>query len=128
MNIFVRFPIFEGFLTKNKIEESEIVIQQLEESEKNLKNNIYVELQQLLLEIMELEKKIEYYKENLQFTKQNLNLSEKRYINGIGNILELMDATNLYYDANRNYYYALFLNFLKKIELYKKSGLLLEII
>ncbi|GIX40760.1 MAG: hypothetical protein KatS3mg129_0493 [Leptospiraceae bacterium] len=128
LNIFVRIPIFEGFITKNKVEESEYFIKQQLEREKILKNNIYMEIQTLFSQYQELKEKLKYYEESLQFAKENLNLSEKRYINGIGTFLELTNAMTLYYNANKNYNTAIFQFYLKKIELYKAMGIILDLL
>jgi len=128
MNIYFKIPIFEGFLTKNKVQEAEFLIKESLEKERYLKNSIFLELQTLLAQLQELKEKVEYYKESLQFAKENLNLSEKRYLNGIGNFLELANATSLYYTANKNYYNAFFQFYLKKIEIYKSMGILMDII
>jgi outer membrane protein TolC len=104
------------------------LIRQQLEKERWIKNQIYLELQTLFSQYTELKEKITYYQEALQYAKENLNLSEKRYINGLGTYLELTNATTLYFNANKNYYDNIFLFYLKKLELYKAMGVLLELL
>ncbi len=127
-NIFFRVPLFQGFLTKNKVLEADYLIRQQLEKERWIKNQIFLEIQTLFSQYTELKEKITYYQEALQYAKENLNLSEKRYINGLGTYLELTNATTLYFNANKNYYNNIFLFYLKKMELYKAMGVLLELL
>jgi len=128
LNVFFRVPLFEGFMTKNKVLEADYFVRQQLEKERWIKNQIYLELQTLFSQYTELKEKITYYQEALRYAKENLNLSEKRYINGLGTYLELTNATTLYFNANKNYYDNIFLFYLKKLELYKAMGVLLELL
>ncbi|MFN3604817.1 MAG: TolC family protein [Leptonema sp. (in: bacteria)] len=128
LNVFIKIPIFEGFNTKNKIEEYESLNRVQLEKENFLKQNIALELESNLHTYNELLKKLQYYKESYKFSKENLNLLQKRYNNGLGTFLELSDATNLYYISSRNLIQTQYEIELKKIEILKLLGIILEIL
>lgn len=128
LSLFIKIPLFEGFLTKNKIEEYESLFQIQLEKENLLKQSIALELESNFNNYKELEKKIQFYKESYKYAKENLNLVQKRYNNGLGTFLELTDATNLYYTSSKNLIQAKYEIELKKIEILKSLGIILEIL
>lgn len=128
LSIFVRIPLFEGFSTKNKIEEYESLYYLQLEKETYLKQSINLEIQSNLKIYKEIEQKLFFYKESYEYAKQNLNLTQKRYQNGLGTFLELTDATNLYYISTKNLMQTKYELELKKIEILKSLGMLMEIL
>lgn len=128
LKLFIKIPIFEGFSTKNKVEEYESLHQVQLEKENLLKQNIALELESNFNNYQELEKKIQFYKESYKYAKENLNIVQKRYNNGLGTFLELTDATNLYYTSSKNLIQTKYEIELKKIEILKLLGIILEIL
>ncbi len=128
VNIYFQFPIFNGFGTQQKVEESLNLLKSEEEKEKYLKENIILNIRQNILNYNESLETMALYLKSYLYAKENLTLAQKRYINGLGTFLELSDATSQYYQSYNNYLQSIFSTQINKLKILYSIGVILEIL
>ena len=126
LGFLVVIPIFDGFLKRSKINQSKYKIEQIENQMMFLERSINLQINQSLANF-------ENSKESLEITRKNLNLakdvyyaSEKKYSEGVGSNLELIDSNNSLKTAQNQYYNALYESVIASIDIKKTLGILLN--
>ena len=126
LGFLVVIPIFDGFLKRSKINQSKYKIEQIENQMMFLERSINLQINQSLANF-------ENSKESLEITRKNLNLardvyyaSEKKYSEGVGSNLELIDSNNSLKTAQNQYYNALYESVIASIDIKKTLGVLLN--
>lgn len=95
----LQFSIFNGTITKNKVEQVKIA-KKIAEEEKENTTRAYMMRETELLSMLEFFKqKIEVQKESMSLTSEALTISRKRYRLGVGTFLEINDAELAYTQA-----------------------------
>ena len=81
-----------------------IIIQRIAEQNVELiKQNIYFDVQNSYINMMQLEKNIPLLQTKVKQTLENYELADARYEVGLGNFIELQDAKENYNNAQRDY-------------------------
>ena len=118
-------PIFDGFLKRSKINQSKYKIEQVENQMMFLERSINLQINQSI-------SNYENTKESLLISKQNLELAqnvylatEKKYKEGIGSNLEVIDSNNSLKIAQNQYYNSLYESIIASIDIKKTLGTLL---
>lgn len=88
----IQFSIFNGTVTKNKVEQFEINKKIAEEEKEFTTKQYQMQLDELISQLKYVKLKIEVQQENMGLTTEALRLSKKRYQLGVGTILEVNDA------------------------------------
>jgi len=117
-------PIFDGFNKRSKINRSKIVIQQVENQIKFLERSIDLQINQNFIELKNAIQSLNISKENLVLANEVYNVSEKKYKEGVGSNLEVLDSNNSLKTAQTNYYNAYYQAIISKINLDKTLGIL----
>ena len=119
-------PIFDGFLKRSKINQSKYKIEQVENQMIFLERSINLQINQSIINY-------ENTKESLFVSKQNLDLAqnvyyatERKYKEGIGSNLELIDSNNSLKIAQNQYYNSLYEAIIASIDIEKTLGTLLN--
>jgi len=99
----LNLPVFNGLLTKNKVNEAkankDVVLSNLE----ILKQNIYMQVQQAYITLKQAEKSIPVAEIAVRQAKENYELAEGRYNVGVGSSIEVNDAETSYNNAQLSY-------------------------
>ena len=126
LGFLVVIPIFDGLLKRSTINQSKYKIEQIENQMMFLERSINLQINQSLANF-------ENSKESLEITRKNLNLardvyyaSEKKYSEGVGSNLELIDSNNSLKTAQNQYYNALYESVIASIDIKKTLGVLLN--
>ncbi|HEY9221550.1 MAG TPA: TolC family protein [Lutibacter sp.] len=99
----LQWSIFNGTITKNKVEQA-IIAKKIAEEEKEYTTREYKMRRIALLSMLDFYKqKIEVQKESMALTSEALTLSRKRYRFGVGTFLEINDAELSYTQARLNW-------------------------
>lgn len=99
----LQLSIFNGTITKNKVEQAKIA-KKIAEEEKEYTTREYLMRQIELLSMLDFYKqKIEVQKESMALTSEALTLSRKRYRFGVGTFIEINDAELSYTQARLNW-------------------------
>jgi len=117
-------PIFDGFNKRSKINRSKIVVQQVENQIKFLERSIDLQINQNFIELKNAIQSLNVSKENLVLANEVYNVSEKKYKEGVGSNLEVLDSNNALKIAQTNYYNAYYQAIVSKINLDKTLGIL----
>ena len=118
-------PIFDGLLKRSKINQSKYKIEQVENQMMFLERSINLQINQSI-------SNYENTKESLLISKQNLELAqnvylatEKKYKEGVGSNLEVIDSNNSLKIAQNQYYNSLYESIIASIDIKKTLGTLL---
>ena len=117
-------PIFDGFNKRSKINRSKIVVQQVENQIKFLERSIDLQINQNYIELKNAIESLNVSKDNLVLANEVYNISEKKYKEGVGSNLEVLDSNNALKTAQTNYYNAYYQAIISKINLEKTLGIL----
>jgi len=108
VQLSLSIPIFDGFRTTNRVEETlhnYYVITALEEQQRQ---QVSLEVEQSYLRVVEIAERIKANEAAAKAAKENLDLANGRYQVGVGSIIEVTDAQTLYTDAQTTYIRALY--------------------
>ena len=101
-------PIFDGFRTTNRVEETLHNYYVIKEQEELQRQQVALEVEQSYLRLVELQERIKANEAAAKAAKENLDLATGRYQVGVGSIIEVTDAQTLYTDAQTTYVRALY--------------------
>ena len=104
----INVPVFNGFLTKNKINEAKANLDVAKSEVEILKQNIYYEVQQAYINLTQAEKRIPVSNLIVKQAKENLELANGRYTAGVGDFVELQDAEVNFNNAQLSYVQSLY--------------------
>jgi outer membrane protein TolC len=96
-------PIFDGFRTTNRIEETLHNYYNVKAQEEDRRQQIALEVEQSYLRVVEIQERIRATESAARAAKENLDLALGRYQVGVGSIIEVTDAETLYTDAQTTY-------------------------
>lgn len=99
LGLQLQFSIFNGNITKNKIEQAKIARNIAQEQKKYNTEAIKMQLQELLSQLDFSKQKIEVQLESMNLTEEALKLAKKRYQLGVGTFLEVNNAELSYTQA-----------------------------
>lgn len=119
----MKFTIFNGFESKNKLARESIRVDQLEYEKEDLQRIVKLEIQQAFQKLLEARQQIENSQKQLENSIENLNTVREEYNHGISSMLELLYAENTYFLAAQNYINALSDYQIAKITIERKSGI-----
>jgi outer membrane protein len=102
------FPIFDGFRTTNKVEETVRNFYVIKDQEEQQRQQVALDVEQSYLRLVELQERIKANEAAAKAAKENLDLANGRYQVGVGSIIEVTDAQILYTDAQTTYIRALY--------------------
>lgn len=88
----LQFSIFNGNITKNKVQQAEIAKNISEEQKEYTTEAIQMQLQEILSHLDFSKQKIEVQSENMDLTEEAFRLAKKRYEFGVGTFLEVNNA------------------------------------
>ena len=103
----LQFSIFNGTITKNKVQQAVIAKKITEEEKENAIREYRMQFDELLSQLEFSRQKVTVLKENMNLTTDALALAKKRYLYGIGTFLEVNDAELMYTQARLNWLQAI---------------------
>jgi outer membrane protein len=117
-------PIFDGFRKKYQIAQRKIEVKQIEVARQQLENRINLEQEQNLNNLDNALETLGAQERNMELAQEIYRISKIKYQEGVGSVVELVDAEGAYKEAETNYYAALFDAILAKVDYEKATGLL----
>jgi outer membrane protein len=103
MQLSLNIPIFDGFRTTNRVEETLHNYYNIKAQEEDRRQQIALEVEQSYLRVVETQERIKATESAAKAAKENLDLAQGRYQVGVGSIIEITDAETLYTDAQTTY-------------------------
>ncbi len=124
LGLQVIIPIFDGFNKRSKINKSRLVVQQVANQIQQLERSIDLQINQYFIELKNSIEALSASKENLVLANEVYSISEKKYKEGLGSNLEVLDSNNALKTAQTNYYNSYYQVVISKINLEKTLGIL----
>ncbi len=90
--VALTFPIFNGFLTKNQVEEAKANLGVAKANEETLRQSILLDVQQAYLDLVVAGESISNTGLTVKQATENLDIANGRYAAGVGNPIEVSDA------------------------------------
>ena len=97
------FPMINPLSIKYQIDAANAQLDSANEDIRLIYQNIYYDIQQALCETKILENQIPLVFNRINQAKENFELANGRYLEGIGNYIELQDARSAYLNAQQEY-------------------------
>ena len=119
-------PIFDGFLKRSRINQSKFKIEQVENQMLFLERSINLQINQSLAAYQNSKESLKIASENLVLAQDVYFASEKKYAQGIGSNLELIDSNNSLKIAQNQYYNSLYESIISIIDIKKTLGILMN--
>jgi outer membrane protein len=102
IGISIGLNVFDGFQSVANIQRGKAYLRSVEESSKQKRRDVELEIRQAYLAVREAEQKIEVTGEALKAAEQDLKLTQEKYNLGAASMLELLDADVSYKTAKNN--------------------------
>ncbi len=119
-------PIFDGFLKRSRINQSKYKIEQVENQILFLERSINLQINQSLAAYQNSKESLKIASENLVLAQDVYFASEKKYAQGVGSNLELIDSNNSLKIAQNQYYNSLYESIISIIDIKKTLGILMN--
>ena len=87
------FPLFTGLSTKYQVDEARANLEILKANEDSIRQSIRLDVQQAYLNVQDAAEQISVAEMTVQQAKENYELASGRYRTGVGNPIEVADAT-----------------------------------
>jgi outer membrane protein TolC len=108
VGLTVGIPIFEQLTAKSKVNQAAANLAGLKATETQTTRNIELDVQQAWLSLKEAMERLDVTKKTLEQAEEDMRVSEGRYKEGLGNILEVIDAQTALTQAKTNNVVALY--------------------
>jgi outer membrane protein TolC len=118
----VQMPLFNGFRTRYRKQESEANLAAANAHTRDVSQQVRSEVQQALADIRARQEKIQATQLQLQQAEQALTLAKKQYEIGVITNLDLLDTQTSHLEANLNHLGALYQMILSRYALEKAAG------
>ena len=119
-------PIFDGFLKRSRINQSKFKIEQVENQMLFLERSINLQINQSLAAYQNSKESLKIASENFVLAQDVYFASEKKYAQGVGSNLELIDSNNSLKIAQNQYYNSLYESIISIIDIKKTLGILMN--
>jgi len=103
VQLSLAIPIFDGFRTTNRVEESVRTYYVIKAQEEQQRQQVALDVEQSYLNLLGISERLKANKAAADAGKENLDLATGRYQVGVGSIIELTDAQNLYTSSETTY-------------------------
>lgn len=118
------WPLFDGFGREGELIAAKARLRQREIELKSVEEDVFLDVQQALLNLKNAEEYVESQRLNLQHAEEGLRLAMTGYREGVNTEVEVVDARSSLTEARGNYYRALFDHSMARLSLEHATGLL----
>ena len=120
--IVAEYSLFDGGVNKAKIEQAEIKLAQVDQSEKQVQQLIEFEVRSAYLNMKEAEKLIKVAEEGIKNSQESFRIAQVKYNEGIATNTEVIDAQSTLIEAETNHLNALYDYNINRAALVKAMG------
>ena len=92
VGLSLNYPIFDGLVTKAKVQRAELNVEQLALQEEQTQDLVKFEVRTAYLKLMEVQMLIQVQKETIKQAKEGVRLANLQYENGLITSVQLTDA------------------------------------
>ncbi|MCT3764042.1 TolC family protein [Elizabethkingia anophelis] len=127
VGLSLNIPIFNGFLTKSKVDQAKIQLETLEQDLKDTKLSMSLDYRNAKAQMENSLDAIKNQKANMELAQTVLDNTRSNYQYGLATLTELLDAENALVQAKNNYSNSLYDYKVAEVQLYKAQGELLNL-
>jgi outer membrane protein TolC len=120
----LNWSIFDGFGREGELIAAKAKLRQREIELKSVEEDVFLDVQQALLNLKNAEEYVESQRLNLQHAEEGLRLAMTGYREGVNTEVEVVDARSSLTEARGNHYRALFDHCMARLSLEQATGLL----
>jgi outer membrane protein TolC len=118
------WSFFDGFGREGELITARARLRQREIELKNVEDDVFLDVQQAILNLKNAEKYVESQRLSLEHAEEGLRLTMTGYREGVSTELEIVDARSALTEARGNHYKALFDHCMARLSLEHAMGLL----
>ncbi|HQL49747.1 MAG TPA: TolC family protein [Kiritimatiellia bacterium] len=118
------WPLFDGFGREGQLIAARARLRQREIELKSVEEDVFLDVQQALLNLKNAEEYVESQRLNLQHAEEGLRLAMTGYREGVNTEVEVVDARSSLTEARGNYYRALYDHSMARLALQQATGTL----
>jgi outer membrane protein TolC len=118
----LNIPIFAGGKTHSDVLQAEATLRQSRQQMDNLRGQIEFEVRSALLDLQSADEQVQVAQSSVALASQTLEQARDRFLAGVTDNLEVVQAQESVANANENYISSLYAHNLAKVELAKAIG------
>lgn len=118
------WPLFDGLGREGRMISAKALLKQREIELKDVEEDVFLDVQQALLNLKNAEEFVESQRLSLQHAEEGLRLAMTGYREGVNTEVEIVDARSALTEARGNHYRALFDHCMARLSLNHAMGLL----
>ena len=122
VQVSLAIPIFDGFRTTNRVEETLRTYYVIKAQEEQQRQQVALDVEQSYLNLLGVSQRLKANEAAAKAAKENLDLATGRYQVGVGSIIELTDAQNLYTSSETTYVRTIYDYKIAEAQLYRAIG------
>ena len=103
VQVSLNIPIFDGFRTTNRVQESLSTYYVINAQAEQQRQQVALDVESSYLNLLAISERLKANRAAADAAKENLDLASGRYQVGVGSIIELTDAQNLYTTSETTY-------------------------
>jgi outer membrane protein TolC len=103
VQVSLSIPIFDGFRTTNRVQESLSTYYVISAQAEQQRQQVALDVESSYLNLLAISERLKANRAAADAAKENLDLASGRYQVGVGSIIELTDAQNLYTTSETTY-------------------------
>lgn len=115
-------PIFSGLQRTFKIQQEKLLLQKIENGERQLRSRIDMEIKEALNKYLSSVETLKWQKENMDLSAKIARVTSIKYNEGVGSNMEVVEAESSLRESQVNFFNALFDAMLARIDLTKALG------
>lgn len=120
----INLPLFDGFQNHYRLQQSKVNLMKTMNNRDNLKNAIDLEIETSKSGFLNALNTLNIQKTNIELAKEVYDVSKKKYEQGNGSNIEVMNAETALKEAQTNYYNAMYDYYNAKIDYEKATGVI----
>ena len=120
----INLPLFDGFQNHYRLQQSKVNLMKTVNTMNNLKNAIDLEIETSKSSLLNALNTLNIQKTNIELAKEVYDVAKKKYEQGSGSSIEVMNAETALKEAQTNYYNALYEYFTAKVDYEKATGVI----
>jgi outer membrane protein len=121
--VMLSYPLFDGFKTKNQLDQAEVNIHLAQMRYEDVKNAVSMEVYQSLVDLRANEEKIRIEEVKVKQAEEALKIADERYAKGLLSTIDLLDSQTSLENARLNLLQATYSAIVSKYTLDKAVGI-----
>ena len=122
LGLNVQIPIFDGLTKHYKLQQAQITLDKLNQSQDLLTQSIDLQVQQAVITLRNSLETLETQQRNVDLAQEVVRVSKIKYQEGVGSNIEVINAESSLKESQTNYFAALYDVLIAKVDLSKARG------